>query len=168
MYIWWRLVRRVLCGGRYSTDPGSFNPGTSKRWKCTMFDCAGQIELVDCIHERCKRCCIVKYLEISHQQSFVFEPGQAASACVEVAEGVLILEGYSCPFSGNWNLVLRHKSPHTGWFPRRKFHFENLVSEFSLRKFQIGNLVSEIFIRISRSESIIGKISFHKFYIVTV
>ena len=31
--------------------------------------------------------------------------------------------------------------------PFRKFHFENLVSEFSLRKFQIVNLVSEIFIR---------------------
>ena len=40
---------------------------------------------------------------------------------------------------------------YIGWFPRRKFHLKNLVSEFSLRKFQIGNLVSEIFIRNSRS-----------------
>ena len=37
--------------------------------------------------------------------------------------------------------------PYTDCTPFRKFHFENLVSEYSLRKFQIGNLVSEILIR---------------------
>ena len=63
----------------------------------------GQIEFVDCLHERCKRCCIVNYLNTHTSRAFALSLGSgiAASARVEPAEGERTQEGYSCPFSGN-------------------------------------------------------------------
>ena len=36
----------------------------------------GQIEFVDCLHERCKRCCIVNYLNTHTSRAFALSPGK--------------------------------------------------------------------------------------------
>ena len=41
-----------------------------------MFDCAGQRDLFACLHERCKRCCIVNYLNTHTSRAFTLSPGK--------------------------------------------------------------------------------------------
>jgi hypothetical protein len=51
------------------------HPGTLK-CKYTMFDCAGQIEFLDCLHERCKPRCIVNYFKLPTKPTFASSPGK--------------------------------------------------------------------------------------------
>ena len=41
-----------------------------------MFDCAGQTEFLDCLHERCKLRCIVNYFKLQTKPTFALSPGK--------------------------------------------------------------------------------------------
>ena len=45
-----------------------------------MFDCAGQIEFLDCLHEWCKLCCIVNYLKHHTKPTFALNSGKWSEA----------------------------------------------------------------------------------------